>query len=308
MLHYFDNKQINIQTEKGTAVALGKFDGFHLGHMLLVEEVKRLQDMGYTGVIFTFDMRKNSVFDVNDMQNIIASDEKYELAKETSADVLVEYPFDDEFAGMSPEQFIKNILVDMLHVKYVIAGEDYRFGKNRAGDIDTLKSLENKYGYTIISVEKKKIGDITVSSSYIRGLIAKGKVREAAEFLGRPYLMTGTVVHGKELGRTIQIPTANILPQKGKIYPASGVYTSKTTFSDGRAFYGITNIGENPTVSDKRRVTIETHIFEFDEEIYGEQIKVELLDFIRFEKKFADISELKKQMDADIDYAKINIK
>ncbi len=304
MLHYFDNKNIDIQTENGTAVALGKFDGFHIGHMLLIDEVMSLQNKGYTGVIFTFDMKRNSVFNVDNMQNIISSDEKRELAEKLGLNVLVEYPFDDEFAGMEPEEFVRDILAVMLHAKFIIVGEDYRFGRNRAGDINFLKKFEEKYGYSVISVDKKKIGDITVSSSYIRSLINVGNVSDAAKFLGRAYSMTGGVVHGRELGRTIQVPTANILPQKGKIYPTSGVYASKIYLHDGRTFYGITNIGDNPTVSDERRVTIETHIFDFSENIYGKKIKVELLYFIRPEKKFKNIDELKNQMLADINFAK----
>ncbi len=306
MLHYFDNKHIEIKTEKGTAVALGKFDGFHLGHMLLIDEVKKLQERGYTGTIFTFDMKKNSVFDVESMHSIISSGEKKELAESFGMDILVEYPFDDEFAGYEPRKFIKDILKDMLHVKYVIAGEDFRFGKNRSGDINLLRAYEKEYGYEVIAIEKKKIGEVTVSSSYIRNLIAEGKMRETAYFLGRPYQVMGTVMHGRKLGRTINIPTANILPRKEKIYPPSGVYSSKIMLETGKSYYGITNIGDNPTVSDERRVTIETHIFDFNEEIYGKKITVQLLDFIRPEQRFESLAALKNQMNKDIALARKN--
>ncbi len=304
MLHYFDEKEIQIETEKGTVVALGKFDGFHQGHMLLLAEVLRLQKDGYTGVIFTFDIRENSVFQVSNMKNIMTSDEKYEFTKNLGVDIFIEYPFDDEFASMEPEAFIKDILVDRLHAKYVVVGTDFGFGRNKRGNVKLLQELENRYGYQVLVLEKKKIDDKIVSSTYIRELVKNGKMEDVTKFLGRPYLLSGHVVHGKELGRTIQVPTANLLPQRGKLYPAAGVYASKIQLENGNSFYGITNIGDNPTVSSDSRVTIETHIFDFDADIYEQKIFDELLHFIRGEKKFAGIPELKQQMDADIQTAK----
>lgn len=304
MLHYFDEKEIQIETEKGTVVALGKFDGFHQGHMLLLAEVLRLQKDGYTGVIFTFDIRENAVFQVSNMKNIMTSDEKYEFTKNLGVDIFIEYPFDDEFASMEPETFVKDILVDRLHAKYVVVGTDFGFGRNKRGNVKLLQELENRYGYQVLVLEKKKIDDKIVSSTYIRELVKNGKMEDVTKFLGRPYLLSGHVVHGKELGRTIQVPTANLLPQRGKLYPAAGVYASKIQLENGSSFYGITNIGDNPTVSSDSRVTIETHIFDFDADIYEQKISVELLHFIRGEKKFAGIPELKQQMDADIQTAK----
>ncbi len=304
MLHYFDEKEIQIETEKGTVVALGKFDGFHQGHMLLLSEVLRLQKDGYTGVIFTFDIRENSVFQVSNMKNIMTSDEKYEFTKNLGVDIFIEYPFDDEFASMEPEAFVKDILVDRLHAKYVVVGTDFGFGRKKRGNVKLLQELESQYGYQVLVLEKKKIDDKIVSSTYIRELVKNGKMEDVTRFLGRPYLLSGHVVHGKELGRTIQVPTANLLPQRGKLYPAAGVYASKIQLENGNSFYGITNIGDNPTVSSDSRVTIETHIFDFDADIYEQKIFVELLHFIRGEKKFAGIPELKQQMDADIQTAK----
>lgn len=205
---------------------------------------------------------------------------------------------------MEPEAFVKDILVDRLHAKYVVVGTDFGFGRKKRGNVKLLQELENRYGYQVLVLEKKKIDDKIVSSTYIRELVKNGNMEDVTKFLGRPYLLSGHVVHGKELGRTIQVPTANLLPQRGKLYPVAGVYASKIQLENGNSFYGITNIGDNPTVSSDSRVTIETHIFDFDADIYEQKIFVELLHFIRGEKKFAGIPELKQQMDADIQTAK----
>lgn len=307
MQHYFNQKDIQINTEKGSVVALGKFDGFHQGHKLLLDEVLRLQKDGYTGVVFTFDIRKNSIFDVDKLQSIITSEEKCMLAEQMGIDVLVEYPFDDAFASMEPEAFVTDILVKRLHAGYVVVGTDYGFGKKKRGNVELLRKMAGEYGYQVIVIEKKKIHDVIVSSTYIRMLISEGKMEEAETFLGRPYFLSGHVVHGRELGRTIQVPTANLLPKHGKIYPVTGVYASRIHLENGRACYGITNIGDNPTVNTDRRVTIETHIFDFDEDIYEQKLVVELLSFIRGEQKFSGVSELKAQMLADMEVAKQRI-
>ena len=160
MQHYFNQKDIQINTEKGSVVALGKFDGFHQGHKLLLDEVLRLQKDGYTGVVFTFDIRKNSIFDVDKLQSIITSEEKCMLAEQMGIDVLVEYPFDDAFASMEPEAFVTDILVKRLHAGYVVVGTDYGFGKKKRGNVELLRKMAGEYGYQVIVIEKKKIHDV----------------------------------------------------------------------------------------------------------------------------------------------------
>lgn len=313
MIHIKNTKKIQLNSTERTAVALGKFDGIHQGHMLLIEQVLKLQKQGYMGVVFTFDMRENHVFDVSNMKTIYTSEEKAQVVSDTGVDVLVEYPFDDAFAATEPEAFIRDILVGMMRAGYVVVGSDYRFGRDRKGDVETLKSHAEEYGYKVIVIDKLEQDDEVVSSTVIRRNISEGDVRAVIPMLGRPYSMTGEVVSGKQLGRTIGIPTANMLPQDHKLYPPAGVYASRIKIVKGehadhedpfRMYMGITNIGDNPTVNDNGNITIETNIFDFDRDIYGNIIKVELIQKIRGEKKFAGIEELKKQMSNDIDAAK----
>ena len=300
MIHIKDTKKIQLNSTERTAVALGKFDGIHQGHMLLIEQVLKLQKQGYMGVVFTFDMRENYVFDVSNMKTIYTSEEKAQVVSDTGVDVLVEYPFDDAFAATEPEAFIRDILVDMMRAGYVVVGSDYRFGRDRKGDVETLKSHAEEYGYKVIVIDKLEQDDEVVSSTVIRRYISEGDVRAVIPMLGRPYSMTGEVVSGK-------------LPQDHKLYPPAGVYASRINIVKGehaghedpfRMYMGITNIGDNPTVNDNGNITIETNIFDFDRDIYGQIIKVELIEKIRGEIKFGSLDELKGQMANDIENSK----
>lgn len=323
MIHIKDTRKIQLNKGMRTAVALGKFDGLHEGHMLLVRRVLELQKQGYTGVLFTFDKKENSVFDVESLKTIYTSDEKCRVCENTGIDVLLEYPFDDSFARMEPETFIRDVLSGMLCAAHIVVGADFRFGRDRSGDVETLREYAAQYGYEVCVLEKLEItgtpsGGVeikpqTVSSTTIRGLIAKGDMESVIPLLGRPYSMTGTVERGKQLGRTIGIPTANILPEAHKLYPPAGVYASRiridrkkhdATYDTYRIYYGITNIGDNPTVNDSGSVTIETNIFDFDGDIYGDEIRVELLWRVRGEKRFDSVDELTSQMNRDIEKVK----
>ena len=219
MIHIKDTKKIQLNSTERTAVALGKFDGIHQGHMLLIEQVLKLQKKGYMGVVFTFDMRENHVFDVSNMKTIYTSEEKAQVVSDTGVDVLVEYPFDDEFAATEPKAFIRDILVGMMRAGYVV---------------DTLRSYADEYGYKVIVIDKLEQDDEVVSSTVIRKNISEGDVRSVIPMLGRPYSMTGEVVSGKQLGRTIGIPTANMLPEERKLYPPAGVYASRIRIIRGK--------------------------------------------------------------------------
>lgn len=299
-----------------TAVALGKFDGIHEGHMLLIGRVLELQKLGYAGVMFTFDIKENSVIDAGSMKTIYTPEEKRRVAAGTGIDIMVEYPFDDSFAQMKPEAFVRDVLVGMLRVAYVVVGADFRFGKDRSGDVDTLRRFADTYGYEVCVTDKLRQGgnpdDRAVSSTAIRELIAAGDMGSVVPMLGRPYSMSGVVVRGRQLGRTIGVPTANILPQEGKLYPPNGVYASRihiemkdrhVSEDPFRAWKGITNIGDNPTVNDEGNITIESHIFDFDGDIYGAVIHVELIERVRGERRFDSVEELAEQMRADMDRA-----
>ncbi len=318
MVHIKGTKKIELNMNTKSAVALGKFDGIHDGHMLLIDKLLKCSEEGYTSIVFTFDYRENSVFDVDTMKNIYTSEEKAAIIESFDIDILLEYPFDDEFAAMEPDAFVRDILVSMLHAGYIVVGEDFRFGRNRKGDVGLLKKMAVDYGYQVIAMPKRTSEDHQIiSSTLIRRHIAAGNMENVIKLMGRPYSITGSVRKGKQLGRRIGIPTANILPEKGKLYPPAGVYATRIkvvdadmgAFHDSFRFYrGITNIGDNPTVNENGNITIETNIFDFDSDIYGKTIKIEFISYIRAEMKFAGVEALKNQMNKDIELAQKNLK
>lgn len=313
MVHIKGTKKIELNIDTKSVVALGKFDGLHDGHMLLIDKLLKCSEEGYTSIVFTFDYRENSVFDVDTMKNIYTSEEKAAVLESFDIDILLEYPFDDEFAAMEPEAFVRDILVSMLHVGHIVVGEDFRFGRNRKGDVGLLKKMADDYGYQVIAIPKRKSEDNQIiSSTLIREHIAEGNMENVIKLMGRPYSITGRVRKGKQLGRRIGIPTANILPEKGKLYPPAGVYATRIRILDAdmgmshdsfRFYRGITNIGDNPTVNENGNITIETNIFDFDSDIYEKSIKIEFISYIRAEMKFAGVEALKNQMNKDIELA-----
>ena len=191
------------------------------------------------------------------------------------------------------------MIVSRLNVKCIVVGDDFRFGHNRAGDHELLLKLAPKYGYELIVVDKLKDNGRDISSTYIREEVARGNIKKANSLLGYPYFIMGRVVHGKQLGRTLGIPTINILPEAEKILPPFGVYASKVNVSD-KWYLGITNIGRKPTIEGENPVGVETYIIDFSQDVYDHVVTVELYDFLRPEKKFDSIEELKEQISGDI--------
>lgn len=290
-----------------SAVALGKFECIHLGHQLLLEEIKNQKKNQLNSVVFTFDMNPRlALSEDTNYQQIYTRKERYEILKFFGIDVLIEYPFTKEFASLTPEAFIRDVLVGQVGAKYVVVGRDFRFGKNRSGGIEDLERLSEELGYKLIIKDKLQDDSIDVSSSRIRQLIEKGQMEEVKELLGRPYSIYGKVVHGKALGRTIQIPTANQLADTGKLMPPNGVYISMVNIGEEitEPYYGITNIGVKPTVGEANVIGVETYIFDFDQDIYDQDLIVGLLHFCRPEMKFESIESLIKQMQEDIRFGK----
>lgn len=212
-------------------------------------------------------------------------------------DVLIEYPFTKAFARISPEEFFTKILIDKLKARVLIVGSNYYFGREKAGNPESLKQLGKQYGVKVHVVEAVMIEEQMISSSKIRNLILEGKIEEANSMLGHPYLVVGKVVQGKMLGRTIGFPTINLIADPDRVYPPNGVYATKIkVFS--KTYLGMTNIGFNPTVSGERKM-IETHIFDLDQILYGEDVEIYFYRFIRLEKKFESIEALKSQIISD---------
>ncbi len=277
-----------------SAVCLGKFQGLHKGHMLLVNKTIELaRDNNLNSVIFTID--------VNNVKPIYSNKEKAELLSNMGFDYNVTCQFSEEFASLSPRQFVEEILVNKLGAKYVVVGADFMFGYQRKGDVGLLTALGREYGFSVAVINKLSIDGTVVSSSHIRELMEDGVVYQIEKYMGRPYFVTGIVERGKQLGREIGFPTINIYPDENKLIPLYGVYSSHV-FIDGCEYKGMTNIGCNPTVNDSKKVFIETNLFDFDRDIYGSEVTVYLDYFVRPEIKFNSVEELKAQIDKDKEF------
>lgn len=273
---------------KNTAVCIGKFDGLHSGHQLLLESIGGHSE--FQKVLFTFSFKETD--------QIYTLEEKKYLAKQLGVEVYIEHPFDDRFAQMKAYDFLEKTLVEQCGAKVICVGEDFRFGYRREGDVDFLQRYSDLLGYQLIVIPKMKIEGENVSSTRIRQKLKEGDLQLVNRLLGRPYFVYGQVCHGNQIGRTIQMPTANLCPEKGKILPPYGVYASRVITQHGE-YTGVTNVGVKPTIPGQNQVGIETYIMDFDQEIYGERICVELCSFLRGECKFSGLDELKLQMEED---------
>ncbi len=286
-----------------TAVTLGKFDGLHLGHQELINRVISYKQQGLTAVMFSFLMHPGNLFSDKEFELIYTEEEKVAKLNHSGIDVLISYPFTKETRSMEPEDFIKDILVGKLDVKVIVVGQDFRFGYKAKGDVTLLKEYEAVYGYQVIAIEKRTWKHEMISSSSIRKALKQGDLEAANAMLGSPYTIRGEVMHGRRIGRTIGMPTTNLIPTTTKLLPPCGVYVSKTLF-DGKLHDGVTNIGYKPTVGEEDYIGVETFIFDFDTDLYGEMIEVELLYYMRPELKFGSIEELVIKMREDILFAK----
>ncbi len=290
-------------TLEGTgAIAIGKFDGIHVGHQALLEKILDKKQEGMQAVVFTFSPSPEEFFRGVELPVIDTMEEKRENFRKIGIDILIEYPLTRESAAISPEDFMQRILWEKLHAGYVVSGTDLSFGDKGRGNAQMLSSFAKEHSFIYEEIDKVCVeaeeGNQEVSSTAVRNAVAKGDMELVMKMLGRAYRIGGEVVHGKALGRTIQVPTVNIIPQKQKLLPPKGVYATVSYF-DGRQILGITNIGCKPTVSDEERIGVETHLFDFDEEIYGEYIVTWLLHYIRPEMKFDSLEALVDQLKQD---------
>lgn len=286
-----------------TCVTLGKFDGLHRGHQLLLSELAKFEQQGLTSVMFTFDYHPGNLFSEKEIDLIYTEEEKKELLSRLGPKVLISYPFTEETASMEPEDFIKEVLIGKLDAKAIVIGTDYRFGRKRKGDAELLKKYSLVYGYELVVCEKLTYHDKVISSTRIREELKSGQIESVNEMLGRPYTIMGTVVTGNKIGRTIGVPTVNLLPIEHKLLPPNGVYASRIKFQEN-TYCGVTNIGYKPTVGAGQKLGVETHIFGFTGDLYGKLIEVELYCFKRPETKFSSIEELKQRVQLDIENVK----
>ncbi|MBE5950186.1 MAG: bifunctional riboflavin kinase/FAD synthetase [Lachnospiraceae bacterium] len=293
-------KDINQIQWRPTAITIGKFDGVHIGHQKLLRKVLKAKEDDCTAVVFTFDRVPGNQA-VTLQSFLTLEEEKQHFMQEFGMDCYVMFPFTKETAAMEPEQFVSKILVKTMRVKKLYVGSDFRFGKDRKGDVVLLAELAKRFGFTFEAIEKETYLDEVVSSSRVRDCVLNGKAEEITAMLNRPYLISGSVIHGRKLGRTIGIPTINVALPEGKIRPKSGVYCTRVRV-DGKSFFGITNIGTKPTVQDEPVYGAETYLFDCNEDLYEKEVTIELLHFVREEKKFSSVEELSKQLEQDKQY------
>ena len=285
-------------TEENTALAIGKFDGLHLGHEYLLDALRAKKAEGLLSAAFTFRTPP-----LREGQKVLTTNpEKEELFCRAGIDLLIECNFTREIREMEPLTFL-TLLKEHLHARCIAAGLDCTFGRNRAGNVETLRALGKELSYEAVIVQKKQYHGQDISSTLIRGCVENADMETAEKLLGYPYFVTGSIVRGNRIGHEIHIPTMNVIPPAEKLLPPKGVYVSESVI-EGKRYRGITNIGIKPTIPGERTVSMETHLFDFDRETYDETVRTELLSFLRPEKTFADIAALTEQIRTDIRRAK----
>ena len=280
-----------------TVIALGNFDGVHKGHQQIIERtVKSAEAAGLKSAVFTFSNHTRTLLkNLPAVKNILYPEEKAEIMESMGIDYLFNIPFTKDILTMSPEAFVKDILVDRFRIREAYCGFNYSFGYKAMGTPEVLMHEGLKHGFGIHVQEPYMIDGVVVSSTYIRQLIADGKMEECTKFMGRMYSIGGEVVVGNKLGRTIGFPTSNIMLDETMAAPPNGVYVTFCTYN-GTRYPSITNVGVKPTVGTYNK-NIETHIFNFDKELYGKQIRVEFVKRMREERKFASVEELSKRIE-----------
>ena len=291
--------ETNFMLDKPSAVSIGKFDGIHMGHCVLLDRTFKQKKNGMQSVVFTFDPAPSVFFSGRPQKLLTTKQEKREIFEKLGVDVLIEYPLNAETASTLPEAFISDVLVGRMKMRYIAAGTDVSFGDKGSGNAELLVKLANEMGYTADIIDKVYSHGEEVSSTLIRDYVSAGNMERVKELLGGHYSTEGRVVTGNKFGRNIGMPTMNIIPPCDKLLPPNGVYFSDIVLR-GRKYHSITDVGCKPTVSDENRKGVETFVYDFNDDAYGEDIRVDFLSFRRPEMKFASVDELKQQMQRDI--------
>ena len=290
----------DFRSTKKTILTLGTFDGVHIGHKKILKKViQGTANEKYESLVLTFFPHPRMVLQEDSgLQLLNTIDEKIDLLAEIGLENLVIHPFDETFSRLTAEDFVKTILVDRFHIQKIIIGYDHRFGRNRTADIDDLIAFGKKYNFEVEQISVQEINEISVSSTKIRNALLEGNMTLANDYLGYAYFLTGTVVKGKQLGRTINFPTANLnIKENYKLIPQNGVYIVESTINQ-KTVFGMMNIGFNPTVKGQNQ-SIEIHYFDFDADLYEQKIRVSILQRIRSEQKFESVDLLKAQLEKD---------
>lgn len=289
-----------INFAKKTIITIGTFDGVHVGHKKILEKIKQTaEELNCDSLVLTFFPHPRMILQKNsDIKLLNTVAEKILLFENIGIDKLIIHPFDKEFSELSAEEFVGEILVNSLNIKKIIIGHDHRFGKNRTANINDLIFFGKKYNFEVEEITAKEIDEIAVSSTKIRNALLEGNLPLAKKYLDYNYFFSGKVVKGKQLGRTIGFPTANIeIVEDYKLIPKNGVYIVSSSYKT-TVLYGIMNIGNRPTVDGKNR-TIEVHFFDFNASLYNENLTITILERMRDEEKFQSVEALKSQLKND---------
>ena len=282
-------------------ITTGSFDGVHAGHAKIISQLlKEAEDIGGTPVLITFYPHPKQIVQIKDKPLFVINtpEEKYELLQKMGVKNIVVVPFDKSFSELSAQDYIEKFLVQKFNPAVIVVGYDHRYGNNREGDFDLLKKAETDFGFEVKEIPQHILKDITISSTKIRNAIQTGDIITAAAYLGYDYFFSGKVIQGNKLGRTIGYPTANLfIENENKLIPADGVYAVEVEL-ENRKLMGMMNIGIRPTVDGKKR-TIEVNIFNFDEDIYGKELRITLKKYLRSEIKFNGLDKLKAQLAKD---------
>ncbi len=295
----------NYSTAAPSVVALGCFDGVHLGHRAVIEEAVRIsKQLGLASAAWTFSEPPKNFFSPNSVLLLTDKEEKCKRISDLGVELIFCVDFNAKIATLSPEEFFSEIVIKKLNARHVVCGFNYTFGTKSSGNTELLSELCKQYGIGLTALEPVTIDGIAISSSLIRSYIQNGEMEKARKYLGYPYSITATVVDGQKLARRLGFPTVNLIPARSAVLPKNGVYVSRVDFEGTRReLFGITNVGLRPTVKADG-VCAETHIFDFDGDLYGKELRVELLHFIRSERLFDSIEELREQVRLDIECAK----
>ncbi len=310
-LHYYKTLALKIfhsindfSSTKKTILTLGTFDGVHIGHKKILKKLTQSRSVGtenqkYESLVLTFFPHPRMVLqEHSDIKLLNTIDEKIDLLEKIGIENLVIHPFDEAFSRLTAEEFVSNILVNRFHIQKIVIGHDHRFGRNRTANIDDLIAYGKEYGFEVEQISVQEINDISVSSTKIRNALLEGDMALANDYLGYNYFLTGSIIQGKQLGRTIGFPTANLkIEENYKLIPQNGVYIVKSII-DGQSVFGMMNIGFNPTVNGQKQ-SIEIHYFDFNADLYNQKISVSILQRIRSEQKFESVDLLKEQLEKD---------
>lgn len=290
---------------KPSVVTIGTFDGVHIGHRAILERLtKSAQSKNLDSVVLTFFPHPRMVLQKDAQIKLINTiNEREELLKNSGIDNLIIHPFTLDFSRLTALEFVRDVLVSQLNLKKIIIGYDHRFGRNRNANIEDLKEFGKTYDFEVVEISAQQLEEVSVSSTKIRKALEKGNIETANQYLGYPFMLSGSIVTGRGIGKTLDFPTANLhIKEDYKLIPKEGVYIVRSDIS-GKKVYGLTNIGTNPTVGGTKK-TIETYFLDYNEDLYNQPVQLKFLTRIRNEKKFQSKKDLKKAIRDDEKFAR----